>query len=400
MALERFIQWAEEQGASDLHVECGLPAAVRVRGELRMTGERVGPDEVKGLVRELIPEAAMPELLERRSADLSRTIRGVRCRINVLHSARGVGLAIRLLRSPRATLERLNLHPGLARFAQASHGLVLVSGATGSGKTSTLAALLEGINTSEARHILTLESPIEYSLVPKRSFIRQREVGRDTPSFAQGLFDAMREDPDVLMVGEMREPEVMRLTLNAAETGHLVLATVHSSSVAEALHRMVSAFPAEAQPGVCAQLADCLVGVVAQQLHYREDLGMRIPECEVLVAGSAARAVIRSGQIFKLGTVIDSGAADGCFSFARYRDWLAAKSDWVRPADAKTDDDAEEPVPYPVELAPVRRPEPRPRPAVVERPKPADDHDDRVLVLDEEPEDLSALLRDLERRRS
>src|SRR5208337_3616769 len=207
--------------------------------------------------------------LERRSFDFSRTIHGARCRINVLQSSRGVGFAIRLLAAFQATVEKLNLHPDLKKLVAPTHGLILVSGPTGSGKSSTLAALIQEINLADARHIVTVESPIEYTFRPQRSYIRQREVGRDTPSFEQALHDALREDPDVLMVGEMRDPETMRLTLSASETGHLVLATVHSSSCAEALQRVVSAFPAEIQGSVAAQLADCLVAVISQRLRFR-----------------------------------------------------------------------------------------------------------------------------------
>jgi twitching motility protein PilT len=272
--------------------------------------------------------------IDRGSADLSRNVNGQRCRLNVLRTARGVGFAIRLLSSFQATLRALNLHPDLIKLVHPSHGLVLISGATGSGKTSTLAALLQEINLREARHIITVESPIEYALTPRKSFVRQREVGRDTPSFAQALIDSLREDPDVLMVGEMREPEVMQLTLNAAETGHLVLATVHSGSSAEALQRVVSAFPPEVQSSVCAQLADALVGVVAQRLRYRADLGIRIPECEVLLANTPAKALIRSGQFFKLASTIETGAADGCWTFNRYGEWLSRRTDWVLPSQA------------------------------------------------------------------
>src|SRR5262249_39203600 len=160
-------------------------------------------------------------------------------------------------------VERLNLHPDLRKLVTHTHGLILVSGPTGSGKSSTLAALIQEINLNEARHIVTIEAPIEYTFRPRRAYIRQREVGRDTPSFEQALLDALREDPDVLMVGEMREPETMRLTLNASETGHLVLATVHSATCAEALQRVVAAFPAEIQSGVAAMLADCLLAVIS-----------------------------------------------------------------------------------------------------------------------------------------
>jgi twitching motility protein PilT len=411
MQLEQWIDWARGQGASDLHLEPGLPATLRIRGELRVIGERVSGQELADLVRDVLGEGAWNEFLARCSADLSRTVRGVRCRVNALRTSRGVGLAIRLLSAPAATLRRLNLHPDLLRLVQARNGLVLVTGPTGSGKTTTLAALLEEVNLSEARHILTLESPIEYSMVPRRSLVRQREVGRDTPSFAQGLYDAMREDPDVLMVGEMREPEVMRLTLNAAETGHLVLATVHSSSSAEALQRIVGAMPAEVQPSICAQLADCLVGVVAQQLIYREAIGMCVPECEVLMCCSGAKSVIRQSQFFKLGTVIESSAAEGCWSFARYRAWLDAKTDWARPGQmAPEQADAPE-LPEP-DIHPVLAPAPirraAARPELVKRkrssaPEQAQaeegSREDGVLVLDDAPDDPSSVMQELERKR-
>ena len=242
MTLESLIASARQQGASDLHLEAGLPAALRIRGTLRTAGEPVAPQILSNFARELLGDH-WPQFLERRSADLSKTISGVRCRINILQTSRGIGFAIRLLASFQATLETLNLHPDFKKFIAHPHGLILISGPTGSGKSSTLAALIQEINLTDTRHIVTIESPIEYSFRPRRSYIRQREVGRDTPSFEQALLDALREDPDVLMVGEMREPETMRLTLNASETGHLVLATVHSSTCAEAIQRIASAFP-------------------------------------------------------------------------------------------------------------------------------------------------------------
>jgi len=333
MNLESIVAAARELGASDIHLEGNMPTVVRVRGDLKITGAAVSPADLTAMGHAVLGDG-WSSFLDRGSADLSRTVSGQRCRINVLRTARGVGFAIRLLSSFQATLRGLNLHPDLIKLVHPTHGLVLISGATGSGKTSTLAALLQEINLREARHIITVESPIEYALTPRKSFVRQREVGRDTPSFAQALIDALREDPDVLMVGEMREPEVMQLTLNAAETGHLVLATVHSSNAAEALQRVVSSFPPEVQASVCAQLADALVGVVAQRLRYRPELGIRLPECEILLANTPAKALIRSGQFFKLASTIETGAADGCWTFARYGEWMARRSDWVLPSQA------------------------------------------------------------------
>jgi twitching motility protein PilT len=331
MDLEHYVELAAGAGASDLHLEPGLPAALRVRGSLRIAGDPVGAEDLRGMAQALIGEEDWPLFVERRSFDLSRVLAGVRCRINVLQTARGTGFAIRLLAKFQATLERLNLHPDVGRLVGSANGLILVSGATGSGKSSTLAALIQEINQGEARHILTIESPIEYVLPPQRAYIRQREVGRDTPSFEQGLLDALREDPDVLMVGEMRDPETMRLTLNAAETGHLVMATVHSSTCVEALQRVVAAFPSEIQHAVAAQLADCLVGVIAQRLQYRPDLKIRVPECEILVPTHAVKAHIRNREFFKITSVMETGAEQGMWTFPRYRGWLEKRTQWYIP---------------------------------------------------------------------
>ena len=360
MNLETLIATARQQGASDLHLEAGLPAALRIRGALRTAGEPIAPQTVLGFAREILGEQ-WPKFLERRSADLSKTISGVRCRINILQSSRGIGFAIRLLASFQATLDTLNLHPDFKKFVAHQHGLILVSGPTGSGKSSTLAALIQEINLAESRHIVTIESPIEYTFRPRRAYIRQREVGRDTPSFEQALLDALREDPDVLMVGEMREPETMRLTLSASETGHLVLATMHSSTCAEAIQRVASAFPAEIQGGVCAQLADCLVAVISQRLVFRNDLNMRVPECEVLVASHAVKNFIRSREFFKIASALETGADHGMWSFHRYRSWLENRKKWhlpSEPAEAPDTEPASEPLQF-NPLPPVAKPAPK-----------------------------------------
>jgi len=321
---------AKANGASDLHLEPGLPPAIRVRGDLKATGEPLSGKMLLDEAQAIIGPEGWEEFVQRRSYDLSRSIHGMRCRINILHTSRGVGLAIRLLMGFTATIEKLNLHPDLKNFIKQSHGLIIVSGATGSGKSSTLAALIQEINLTETRHVVTIESPIEYQFKPRHAYIRQREVGRDTPSFEQALLDAMREDPDVLMVGEMRDPETMRLTLNAAETGHLVLATTHSATATEALQRVVSAFPSEIQSGICAQLADTLVAVISQRLMYREDLKMQVPECEVLTPSHAAKNFIRNGQFFKIMSVMETGADAGMWTYQRYRTWMNSKKTWHR----------------------------------------------------------------------
>lgn len=288
---------------------------------------------------------------------MSRTIEGVRCRINVFHTSRGVGFAVRLLPAYQPTLENLNLHPDLKNLVNHQHGLVLISGPTGSGKSTTLAGLIQTINLSEARHIVTIENPIEFTFRPRKAFIRQREVGRDTPSFEQALLDGLREDPDVLMVGEMRDPETMRLTLCAAETGHLVLATVHSSNCAEALQRVVGAFPAEIQNNVAAQLADCLIGVVSQRLQFRPNWNICVPECEVLMATYPIKNYIRNRDFFKIVSSVETGAEHGMWSFQRYRTWLDKRAQFhVAPREPEAEEDTTSPslgAPVP-HLAPAR----------------------------------------------
>jgi twitching motility protein PilT len=393
MTLEQALRLGIEHGASDVHFEAGLPLTMRVRGELVTSGDPVDGGTLLAMARSLLPGERWSEFLAQSSADLSRTVSRVRCRINVLRSARGVGFAIRILSSVQPTLSAFNLHPDLASLVSGSHGLVLVSGATGSGKTSTLAALLQEVNLNYARHIITLESPIEYALTPKKSFIRQREIGRDCPSFRQGLKDAMREDPDVLMVGEMRDPETMQLTLNAAETGHLVLATVHSATCAEALQRLCFAFAPEVQGSVCAQVADSLIAVVAQRLVWNAKAQTLVPELEVLRGTSvAARSVIRQGAFSKLQTVMETGTADGHMTWQHYRSWLDRQpiKPIKSPAAAASSDLAPDDLTPTLTVTPTRSPAPRP----AER---ADENG--VLVIDADDADPNAVLDDLLHRR-
>jgi twitching motility protein PilT len=357
MSLRSLVSLAKTEGASDLHIEPGLAPVLRVRSQLRSVGEPVAPALSLEWAREIIDPDDWPHFQERRSFDLSKVIEGLRCRINVMHTARGVGFAIRLLPSFQPTLEALNLHPDLKQLVHHANGLVLVSGPTGCGKSTTLAALIQTINLSDALHIVTIENPIEFTFRPRRAFIRQREVGRDTPSFEQALLDSLREDPDVLMVGEMREPETMRLTLSAAETGHLVLATVHSSNCAEALQRVVGAFPAEIQNNVAAQLADCLIGVISQRLQFRPGLNICVPECEVLMSTLPIKNFIRNRDFFKIISSVETGAEHGMWTFQRYRSWLDKRTGFHLPMrEIETE---EEETSAPVKSAP-RLPAPPP----------------------------------------
>ena len=398
--IESLIGIARRYGASDIHLEAGMPVALRVRGQLKVMEQPVSAQEMHSMAKHLVGDAQWHDFMERRSFDCSTTVSGIRCRVNALHTARGIGMVIRLFSSFRATLKSLNLHPDLRSLIQHRHGLILVCGPTGSGKSSTIAALIEEINLKEARHIVSIENPIEYAFKPRYSFIRQREVGRDTPSFEQGLLDTLREDPNVVMVGEMREPETMRLTLNIAETGHLVLTTMHSSSAAEALQRFVSGFPPQVQSAVCAQLADCLVAVICQRLTYREDLGMRIPECEILTANTGVRGIIRQNNFFKLASALETGRSDGMWTFTRYRDWLDRKGDWSFPVE--NDSESIDLTPRPVQSVVTERPAPPPsrakrspqeHPTKRKPPRaPSAQREDGVFVLEPAEEDLDDII--------
>jgi twitching motility protein PilT len=336
MTLKAWIQKGRELGASDVHLEAGTVPVARVGGELLAIGQALPPAYVEQVAHSLLGAEAWDGFIARGSADISMAVGGVRCRINVYRTIRGLAIAARLLTPAVSGLRACNLHPDLSRLTDATTGLIVVSGPTGSGKSTTLAALIEEINASRARHIITLESPLEYVFSNRRSFIRQREIPTHSPSFEQAIVDALRENPDVLVIGEMRTPEVMRLTLNAAETGHLVLATLHSATCIEALSRICMSFPAEIQGSIRAQLADCLVGVVCQRLDFLKSHQLRIPRCEVLLANIAAKGTIRSGALSQIANVIQAGGEDGMWTFDRYQRWIEQKKDWARPLPSVT----------------------------------------------------------------
>jgi len=386
VSLREWVQTARKTGASDLHLEGGSPPVVRVGGELRAVGPAVAANQIVQVGKETLGAEAWSHFMERGSADLSLVIGGTRCRVNLYRTIRGVAIAVRLLAPSIHDLRTCNLHPDLRKLVEPATGLVVISGPTGCGKSTTLAALIEEQNATRSRHIITLESPLEYLFTNRRSFIRQREIPTHSPSFEQAIVDALRENPDVLVISEMRTPEVIRLTLNAAETGHLVLATMHSSTCAESLSRICMAFPADLQSNIRAQLADCLVGVVCQRLEFVEAHQLRVPRCEILLASSGAKGAIRSGQFSQIANVIQSGGDDGCWTFDRYQRWMDAQREWTRaPPTAAIPDDI--PAPPMAMKAPAK-------PA---RPPAAAPGDPIEISIDEEV-DLTELAKRIEQR--
>lgn len=332
--IDEWIGQAWSLGASDLHLEAGTPPVARVRGELQTIGGAVPGDALVQAAQDFLGAEGWAQFRERGSADLSVAIVGVRCRVNFFQTVRGMAVAIRLLAPSIKDLHGCNLHPDFRKLIEATTGLVIISGPTGSGKSTTLAALIEEINATRARNIITLESPLEYIYTNRRSFIHQREIPTHSPSFEQGIIDALRENPDVLVVSEMRTPEVMRLTLNAAETGHLVLATMHSANCAEALSRLCMSFPSDIQASVRAQLADCLVGLSCQRLEFLSAYRLRVPRCEILLPSSGAKGTIRAGNFSQIANVLQSGGDEGMWTFDRYQRWMDQADDWVRPSQA------------------------------------------------------------------
>jgi len=336
MSFEEWIRRARERGASDLHAEAGGPLFVRVRGTLHPLGETSSAVDLQRAGEELLGADGWTAFLSRGSADVSVELAGTRCRINLFRTIRGIALAVRLLSPSIKDLRSCNLHPDLRRLIVPTTGLVVISGPTGSGKSTTLAALIEEVNATQARNIVTLESPLEYVHANRRSFIRQREIPTHSPSFEQAITDALRENPDVLVISEMRIPEVMRLTLSAAETGHLVLTTMHSATCAEALTRICMSFPAEIQGSIRAQVADCLVGVLCQRLDFLPRRGLRVPRCELLLGTTSAKGTIRAGTFSHLANVIQSGGEDGMWSFDRYARWIEQRTDWASAASTSS----------------------------------------------------------------
>jgi len=311
--LDPVLALAARQGASDLLLVAGAPIAFRINGKLTLAG---GPpledDEASGLLLPLLTARQQQELQRSRTVDFCFERDGIgRLRAN-LHYQRGtLAGSLRLLPAKVPTLESLNLPPALRRWVEARQGLVLVTGATGSGKSSTLAALIDIVNSERRDHIVTIEDPVEY-LHPNRSaIVEQIEVGIDAPDFAGSLRSIVRQNPDVILVGEMRDPETIATVLTAAETGHLVLSTLHTNDASQAVSRILDSFPQGNQPQIRQQLSLALLAIVAQQLvPTRDGLG-RCPAVELLVASHAVRNMIRKGDDHQLYTAISTGRAEG-----------------------------------------------------------------------------------------
>lgn len=313
MKLETLLQEAVTRGATDLHLTTGLPPYIRKNGQLEPLGYEptLDTDLIRELLGQVISDQARELLANKGEVDFSWGIPSVgRFRVNAYRQRGSIAVAIRLIPYQIPSLEQLGMPQVVEKLARKKKGLVLVTGPTGSGKSTTLAALVDNINLVRSCHILTLEDPIEYLHSHKQSMVNQREIGSDTDSFAPALRAALRQDPDVILVGEMRDLETIATAITAAETGHLVLATLHTKDASGAIERIIDVFPPHQQQQVRVQLASSLVAVVAQQLLPQIGGGL-VAAVEVLVATGAVRNLIREGKTYQLPTTIQTGGSFG-----------------------------------------------------------------------------------------
>ncbi len=315
-----------QQKASDLHITTGEPPYFRIHGEMtRSQHKALTNEEVKTLIFEILTERQKAQFKKEWELDCAYSLNDYgRFRCNIFMQRRGLGATFRSIPDKIMTVEELNLPEGLTELCQVHKGLIVVTGATGSGKSTTLAALIDHMNKTQNKHILTIEDPIEFVHLSQQSLINQREVENHTKSFASALKAALREDPDVILVGEMRDIETIQLAITAAETGHLVFGTLHTNTAVRTIDRIVDVFPEGRQKQIQTMLAESLRGVIAQRLLPRVDEG-RIAAIEVLINNTAISNLIREGKTFQIPSVIQTGRSEGMFTMQHYIQQLLTK---------------------------------------------------------------------------
>jgi twitching motility protein PilT len=313
LSMIELLKLAHERLASDIHITVNSPVMFRIHGELRPIDNQVlTPSATLELAKELLTTEQYETFLEKGDLDLSYGIPDVsRYRVNVYKQKGNVSLTIRLIPSKIPAMEALGLPPIAEEFAKKPQGLLLVTGPTGSGKSTTLAAILDYINRTRNDHIITLEDPIEFVHPHKSCIVNQREIGVDTETFSSGLRAALRQDPDVILVGEMRDLETISIAITAAETGHLVFGTLHTADAPQTIDRIIDVFPSEAQQQVRVQLANVMLGVMAQRLLPTTDGSGRVASIEVLVNTPAVANLIRSEKVHQIRSVMQTGKAQG-----------------------------------------------------------------------------------------
>lgn len=312
MEISELLAFSVKNGASDLHLSAGLPPLIRVDGDIRRIDvPALGQEQVHDMLYDIMNDKQRKDFEAFLETDFSFEIpKLARFRVNVFHQNRGVAAVFRTIPTEILTLEQLNCPPIFQEFAKTPRGLVLVTGPTGSGKSTTLAAMVDYKNNHEYGHILTMEDPIEFVHQSNKCLINQREIHRDTQSFEAALRSALREDPDVILVGEMRDLETIRLALTAAETGHLVFGTLHTTSAAKTIDRLVDVFPAAEKDMIRTMLSESLRAVISQNLLKKKG-GGRVAAHEIMVGTAAIRNLIRENKIPQMYSAIQTGRKDG-----------------------------------------------------------------------------------------
>jgi len=317
--LNKILNVVVKENASDIIISVGHPPMMRIAGQLvPLSKEKnINPDDSNGLAFCMMDESKKSKLLSDKETDFSYDFNGGnRFRVNVFFQRGSISLALRLISSNIKTIEDLSLPPIIHDFTNKSQGLVLVTGASGQGKSTTMAALINEINHTRPLHIITIEDPIEHVYKSDKAIIEQREISSDANSFAGALRASFRQNPDVIMVGEMRDLETISTAITAAETGHLVFATLHTNSAPQSVHRIVNAFPPEQQNQIRFQLAGSLLGVISQRLIPRISGGF-VPACEVMLCNTAVSNLIRENKNHELSVVIETSSREGMVSFNR-----------------------------------------------------------------------------------
>ncbi len=315
--IEDILKEAKEKGASDVHVTVGLPPKMRLNGKLIAMENfpKLLPPDTLAIAEEIMTEKQLEKLEENGQHDMSFSIRGVgRYRLNVFKQRGSVALAFRVVATEIPSAESLGIPEGVSELYLKKRGLVLVTGPTGSGKSTTLASIIDKINNNREAHVITLEDPIEFTYQHRMSIVNQREIGTDSNSYANALRAALREDPDVILVGEMRDLETISTAITAAETGHLVLSTVHTIGASNTVDRLIDVFPSHQQQQIRIQLASVLEAIVSQQLIPANDGSSRVAAFEVLHVNSAVRNLIREGKSHQLLTVMQTNRKQGMIS--------------------------------------------------------------------------------------